>query len=358
MSNFKKKINKAVLGTTTSMSILTGCAVDNRVNDNINVVSKTDVQGDMVVDIDSSYKEGLSKVTGRALDYNYTVNDLKMIGPNLDVIVVGDYSLDWLNYCDNVQSLLIRLENEGAKDVLKDVKKMDNLSFFHLANYDGTFFNSNDLSFLNKDKIKGLFLYGNLILDQDFLYNFNNLSLLSFCGESVFNFNINGIGKLDNLSSLFLGNTPYDIAIYVDMDDYNRLIDRDIEVIFDEDANKDKFLNASGRLDDIASSLGLDTDISEEEKLKRVILYTLDNFNYSDEVREALNNGDIPDVSRFYDGGDNMIIDINENRYEINIDNERKVVNAGALVGILMALGCAKRAYNKNIKKKGRMVGR
>lgn len=297
--NDKKKIKKALLGAATSISVLTGCGVENKVVDDTKIVSNSNSLD--FVDIGNVYKEALSRATGNDINHSYTIEDLKKIS-DLAIEVVDNSSLDWLGHCENLKNLVINIENSDVIYLLNSITVLPNLEFFGLIDFNGNYYNEENLSFLKNDTLSILSLCGNLVVDKNFLYNMNSLKDLRLLFDSAINLDTNRIGELENLASICFYETPYTAAIYVDTNDYNKLKDSGIKVLFD-DGDQNKFENANRVLDDIAFSLGLNDEITKQEKLNRIILYALDNFEYDMSINEMVGTEELVDTNKFYDGG-------------------------------------------------------
>lgn len=317
MKYFKKKVSKALLGTATSMSVLTGCAAEERQVEEPIAVNETHFDNELeMVNISDVYKEALSDATGYDINHSYTIGDLRKIGTDevsrkrgadLVIDVVDDSSLYWLSYCENIGSLIIKIGNIDVTYLLNSILVLPNLTYFCLADFNGNYYSEENLSFLKNDKLSTFDLCGNLVVDKNFLYNMKTLKRLGLLYDSAINLDTNRVSELEKLTNISFFEEPYTTAIYVDTDDYNKLKDNGIKIDFEDyyygDYYKNKFEKANRELDNIVLGLGLKEDISNQEKLNRIILYTLDNFEYDMAINDMLANGESPSTDKFYKEG-------------------------------------------------------
>lgn len=313
MKHFKKKVSKALLGTATSMSVLTGCVAEEKPVEEPIAVNETHFDNELLmVDISDVYKEALSDATGYDINHSYTIGDLRKIGTDdalekigadLVINVVDDSSLYWLSYCENIRSLIINIGNIDVTYLLNSILVLPNLTYFCLTDFHGNYYSEENLSFLNNDKLSTFDLCGNLVVDKNFLYNMKTLKRLGLFYDSAINLDTDRVSELEKLTNICFLEEPYTTAIYVDTDDYNKLKDKGIEIDFLDDYYKNKFEEANRELDNIVLNLGLKEDVSNQEKLNRIILYTLDNFEYDMDINDMLANGESPSTDKFYKEG-------------------------------------------------------
>ena len=114
--------------------------------------------------------------------------------------------------------------------------------------------------------------------------------------------------KLTNLDELDLSdNKPYTVAIYLNSSEYNELINNGVNIVFSSEEDKNKYLDACSRLDEIVNSLDVNESSSDKEKLDAILVYTLENLEYDKGVSQALMNNDPNVVSianGFYEDGE------------------------------------------------------
>ena len=112
--------------------------------------------------------------------------------------------------------------------------------------------------------------------------------------------------ELDNLKVLDLSSSkPYDIAVYLNSFEYNSLISKGVTIKFSDESAKNKYLNASSKLDEIVSKLDVSKDDSTEDNMNAILIYVMENLSYDEEVSKMIsNNIDTDDkASEFYEEG-------------------------------------------------------
>ena len=111
--------------------------------------------------------------------------------------------------------------------------------------------------------------------------------------------------KLTFLDDLNFGDSlPYDIAIRFSSEDYKTLVNNDVSIAANNPVIIDKVVEINDKLDGIVKGLGLNDDSTDEEKLNAILIYTLDNLTYDEDVSEALVNGNADGLAdEFYKEG-------------------------------------------------------
>jgi hypothetical protein len=102
------------------------------------------------------------------------------------------------------------------------------------------------------------------------------------------------------LDSLSLNGKPYDIAIYFSSDIIDELKSNGVTIIAD---NLQKIEDIDRQIDDIVTSLNVDENATEQEKLNAVLTYVLTEFSYDPEIADLLARGEEHDSSAFYEEG-------------------------------------------------------
>lgn len=300
-NNFKKKINKALLGAATSMSVLSGCAVNADVNNKQEVVMDIDfsINPDETVEIDDVYKDDLSKATGNDINHDYTYAELAEI-KSLYLHVDSEASLDWLNNCLNLTDLRLNwYSDDKIIDRLNEIKKLPNLTSLDLFDseyYEKGFYekhkcyfiSEDDLAFVDKSKLTSINLFGAFILDKNFLYGLENLENLKLDGDSIVNFDAERILGLNELKEVLVPTSDNDMAIYVDKDYCKRMTSQGIDIHGLGENNEFDRVNTT--LNAMVDNLKLDSNMSEREKMANILLCVIGHY----EIYKSLDNRSNP----------------------------------------------------------------
>lgn len=195
---------------------------------------------------------------------------------SLDFKIEGGDSLEFLKYCKNLEELRIMFL-EGDTSSLKTFPEIKDLKDVTLITTDTIGLINDDTFFKNCKDLEKLTLYGTS-LGPNTIENSKNLKTLKVVRTRNLDVDLNNtsIEKLD-----ISENGPYDIPVFLDSKDYKKL--DDIKVVFKDDETKEKYLEVSKKLDDIVKNLNLD-DLSEKEKIDKILVYVLKNLTYSEDV--------------------------------------------------------------------------
>ncbi|MBQ4263750.1 MAG: hypothetical protein IJB83_05900 [Bacilli bacterium] len=262
----------------------------------------TIINEDGTIDIPENYRNSIYTKIEKSNDEKITLEDLK----NIDYIfltITDNSDLTWLKYCTNLKDIHFYISHDDLSNlnILKDIPNLETLSLINMGNYQ---FNKNNFGFLeDATNITGLTLY-NFSIEPNFIENLKhlkNLSLLIYERNCDIDYS-----KLTFLDSLNFVNNPYSVAIDFKTSDYNTLINNGVNVSFsDNPDNLELLLSVNKKLDSIVSSLNLNENSTDQEKLDAILIYVLDNLSYDEEVSNAVNNN-MPHsklTQSFYEGG-------------------------------------------------------
>ncbi len=99
--------------------------------------------------------------------------------------------------------------------------------------------------------------------------------------------------KLDYLKNMVIRyEDSYDVAVSLNTDEYHYLTNHGTNILFKSVDDKQDYLNACKKIDDILSKINLDESLSFEDKLDQIIMYILDNYIYDNTVAEKNLTGD------------------------------------------------------------------
>lgn len=221
---------------------------------------------------------------------------------------VEDFS--FLNYCTNLENLYIDITSPDLYSLTNIFKELPNKDI----NVDLTIiFDELPLTEDNVNAIKSipfdtsLSFYGRGAIDSNL---FENLSV-SKVTISDSNGNID-YSKLKNVDKLIINTkNPYNVAINMTTDVYNELINNNVKICCDEDFETNceeenekfnlKIKEINNKLDNIYNSLNINDSMSDEEKLKIITIYVLDNLTYDKEVQSKNEQNEQLNLS-FYEG--------------------------------------------------------
>lgn len=214
-------------------------------------------------------------------------------------------SLEFLKYFNNLETLFIFIDTDKL-DILKDLaysKSLVNVNIMSRIDEYNTL-DKDSLSFIGKsDSIKKITLTDNYLLSPGCEEELNKLEELELIGGV--NYDID-FSKLDNLKVLDLSaSKPYDMAVYLNSSEYNSLISKGVTIKFSDENAKNKYLDASSKLDEIVSKLDVSKDDSTEDKMNAILIYVMENLSYDEEVSKMVaNNTDTGEkASQFYEDG-------------------------------------------------------
>lgn len=305
---FKRRLAAAALGSIIVVSLFSGCS-SNNVKEDIQpttvstvsdvssesseideMIAETIVDKNGVVEISDGYLDFVASACGKSNGDKITVGDLEKI-ENLTLLVNdSEESLDWLNYCTNVKSMMLFL-NTDSDDMLKNVKKMDHLESLSLVANGTVNFNVDNFPFVKSSNNLSCVDLDGVNCEPGLLESITNLKKLTLNIDDKCEIDF---GKLTFLEELNFGDSlPYDVAIDFDSNDYNVLTSSGVKITANDLGTIDRICEVNDRLDNIVKGLNLSDESTDKEKLDAILIYTLDNLTYDKEVSDALSNNNI-----------------------------------------------------------------
>jgi hypothetical protein len=305
----KKQLKRTILGLTVLATLMSGSVKANAASysetTTTDTVTEQNLDEDTPVTIPDEFNYNVASACGKEITDVITVKDLNEMNPSFFYINVdGNSSLDWLNYCDNLESLTINITSESGMDKLQDITNLKSLKSLTISNAtDALEINSNNFSFSkNITSLQSLSILGVDFIESGVLESLTNLKKLTI--SDCLNQNID-FDKLTFLDELSFGMTnSYNLPIYFTEEDYEKLTNAGVTVTANSDY-LDKALEIGTRIDSIISEIGITNDMSDQEKLNKILIYVLDNLEYDSEVSNAIRtNTDHTELTQsFYQDG-------------------------------------------------------
>ena len=300
LRNPLRRFSIGALGTVIGVSLYGGCLV--------NEVHASDVVSSSISDfnIDSlpdSVRRDVLFLLGKESYEMITSSDLERIKSfNIRVYNDSDTDLSYLKYFPNLEELYIEsfISDSTYFDGLKNVAGLKNLSLFLCNDYGAI--TKDSLSFLDNVHIDSISLIGYSLYPgvEEYLEKIDDIKL----GYGDYDIDF---GKLTSVKNLdFYRDGPYDVAIYLDSEKYNKLVSNGVNITFNSEDDKDTFIEVNERLDGIVSSLGIDDNSTNQEKFDSILIYVLEHLQYDEKISEMIRTLGIENVvgaEEFYDGG-------------------------------------------------------
>ena len=300
----KRKLKASLIGTTIALSLFSG-SVEAEAKNESEIAQEQSIEDTKSTEIPTYYSDTIGRYLGKD---QLTQEDLKSIKEITDwpIMVRDNESLSWLNNCENLEKISFGLYNLEDTSMFQDIKELPNLksiNFNSIIESEYTI-SKEDFDFLTKSKNLETIDLACANVEEGFIESITNLKTLKVSSEMPnLKFDYKKLTFLDNLE--FTGEDPYNVATNLTMDEYNTLVENGVNVTFDSEEIKNKFLEVNQELENIVKSLDVTKDSSDQEKLDAILIYTLDHLTYDEEVSEKLGTGEnIDELTRsFYKGG-------------------------------------------------------
>lgn len=300
----KRKLKASLIGTTIALSLFSG-SVEAEAKNESEIAQEQSIEDTKRAEIPTYYSDTIGNYLGKD---QLSTEDLKSIKEITDwpIMVRDNESLSWLNNCESLEKISFGLYNLEDTSMFQDVKELPNLksiNFNSLIESEYTI-SKEDFDFLTKSKNLETIDLACANVEEGFIESITNLKTLKVSSEMPnLKFDYKKLTFLENLE--FTGEDPYNVATNLTMDEYNTLVENGVNVTFDSEEIKNKFLEVNQELENIVKSLDATKDSSDQEKLDAILIYTLDHLTYDEEVSEKLGTGEnIDELTRsFYKGG-------------------------------------------------------
>lgn len=315
LRNIKGKATSTILGTVLALTFFSGCSnKDDEIsttvypslpNEKIEEVCDEEIITETLVDQNGNVilsDTDLLAIKLATYDFSkneYTLEELKNVTGEIDLVITEEQSYGWLNYC-NPSKITFRIGVDPDL-YLSDIKGFESIEIieFQCLNSDNNFsINFDNYTFLNNcPNLKEITLI-NINVEPGLIESLTNVKKL--------NLGKNFTSKLDYSKLTFLEEItieePYTIAMYLDNSELNYLEEHGVVVDASEEIR-----DINNKLDDIVSKLHINDSMTDEEKIQQILIYVLENNEYDSEVinmNDNLENLDFEPVSeKFYKNG-------------------------------------------------------
>lgn len=302
-----KKAKIAVLGLMITASIYTGGLAPDEVyaetyNEDYQAESET---SDYSYIIPDCYQNAVCIACGKNSISSVTSSDIQNIY-RLELDIYGEESLDFLDRFSNLSDLCLNFcysNDEYCLDTIPSIPSLEKLTI--TANEDIEISESVNNGFItnNLDNIKELDLEG-ISIGPNAIEKFNNLNKLKIGISENNEIDYSNL-NVEVLDLSWYG--PYDIPIFLNKTSYESLKSNGTTINFANYGDEEQYEENLNKIDNIVTSLGINENSSDQEKLDKIIYYCLDNLQYDSEVQNAVNNngnvGNLISSKGFYDNG-------------------------------------------------------
>lgn len=307
--NFYHKLKPFVLAISISTSLFTGKEIV-RASDNIYsgyTMSNCENNEENYIDIPDVYKENLNDMFNSKQKL-VTKKDLNRV-KSFNLTISDESDITWLRYCSNLEKLYVIVDGDADSSVLNGLEVLNELKDFnelYLGTVNNLALTKDKTTFLSRTpNIKKLTIDG-FSVEEGVLEELTNLEKLSLnvSSKGVHARHINvDYQKLTFLKELnFYKTRPYDIAIWFTTGDYKALVDNGVSITTDNKEDLEKIITIDKQLDEIISSLELDS-LSEKAKYDKILSYVLVRLHYDKLVSET-DTIDVEEIeNNFYLGG-------------------------------------------------------
>lgn len=296
-----KRISSGLLGTVMALSMYSGT---------VPKVAADEIQSDRsIVSYDEDETRELSLGTGTHLlapstKEPYTPQSVSDYKDSINVSFYSSgYDLTDLKYFKNASKIYFNYNDVFEQyDFIDSLPVMPSIESVNFMSTFGMEFTQEDADrllekFPNMKKLN----LGDATYDPSIVENMTFLEELTI--NDAFNCDID-FTKLTFLKKIVFNVKPYNLAIFLNSNEYDTLIKNGVEIEFPE-GTKETYLETSKKLDDIVESLGLSEDSTEKEKFDAVLIYILENYEYDPTVQKNTELGVRDDklTSSFYKDG-------------------------------------------------------
>ena len=222
----------------------------------------------------------------------------------LSLDITDNSSLKFLQEFSNLKELQLcfyqyDVDNLNSFPDLPNLKKL----YVDTIEFNGDI-SEEDKYFLEKCKSLDELTIGGFYVGPNTVENLTNLKKLTFETGTTLDCDFK---KLDFLKELSFENVlPYDLAISFTEEECNYLLDHHVKIDFGSSKNCESYLKACKELDEIVKELNINDNMTDSEKMKKIVLYIIDHVSYDPEVADCEDYDkmvNIVDKKGFYDGG-------------------------------------------------------
>ncbi len=241
-----------------------------------------------------------------------TRGDLEKYLKILDITILDDVDLDWVNDCKNIQELRINVRDDRDCRAFDSVDfskftDLETLNIYRLYSGDfpdyepveGILFDEANYGFiLEMPSLKNLTYKHDeydVYADPKFLYDLSNMPNMEdmTCTVDIESIDYTKIGTEGNLKELTLVGDASTVAISLRPEEKEDLIRRGINLnIINRKNNREEISErvdeVNRKLDLYVSEINLREDMTEAEKRNAILVYVIDLLEYDSEVAEQL----------------------------------------------------------------------
>lgn len=304
LSKLKRPLKRFAAGSQVALSLYSGVLPQTVYATEPTSISIENIDENTVIEIPENIRYDVASKVGKKETDPITVKDLQSITNLFFSVYEPTEDLSFLNYCTNLKSLMIICHCDGL-EYFNSIDSLPSLDTLMISNmWNEVIATKDNLEFLKKcPNLRELNMMGVDVYPgcEEALNVVEELSV-AFGQNCDLDFN-----KLTGIKTLDLsGAKPYDIAIYLNSEEYNTLINNGVNIVFENEEAKQKYLDASRKLDEIVKSLGVTKESTDREKLDAILIYALENLEYDAEVAKQSDENGRADrnlVSTFYQDG-------------------------------------------------------
>lgn len=236
------------------------------------------------VSVPSEYTSLIESTLKNNSDYKkyniITKSDLMTI-KNLTIRTYIDSNINFMKYCTNLEDLTIMCPKENMNQLSK-LTVMTNLKKFTLYTNIKTFNIETAQALYEKmPNLEELSIPTDVIYEPGVIESMTQLKKIEI--NPYLNCDID-FKKLTFLDELKISSKePYDIAIWLNTDEYNYLKENGVKITFEPGIEK-KYLEISNKIDNILDSMPINENSSDDEILDAILNYTIKNYEYDEEI--------------------------------------------------------------------------
>ena len=232
----------------------------------------------------------------------FEFNDIKKIEKIELEINDENTSLSFLNDLENLKDLTLSFDIEPSK-CINTIPSLLNIKKLTINTNNKTFDIKTAKTILEMmPNLEELKIGSKTIIAPKSVEMLNQLKKLTIKPQENCDINFNNLTFLDEL--VIETEKPYNIAIWLNTEEYKTLTDNGTKIIFEDGVEKE-FKEILDQLDKIQNNLNVDKNSTDVEKLNAILIYTLDNLEYDEKVLKSIKKNDrVPkSANKFYKGG-------------------------------------------------------
>lgn len=286
-----RDINERKLQYYEEQTIMNNILIRTQINEYNNIIQdfrKAQIKElyKKIIYIPDEYRNQVIKALGdNENEYNYRIifeEDLKKM-TSLELIIGDVKAFNFLKYCKNLENLKVKCDKNDITFLdclpVTSVKRFELDSDIDTFNYDIASLLYKKMPYIEELNISSPTTYEPGVIES--LKQIKKLTI-----KPTLNCDID-FNNLTHLEELVIDSEkPYDIAIWLNKEEYNTLKDNNVKITFKENV-EEKYLEVSEKLDNILNSLEINENSSDDEILDEVLKYAIKNYKYDEAVANA-----------------------------------------------------------------------